>query len=187
MTSAREQRSKPFRRAAAQLLLAALLTLPIWIAGHVLAFGLANVGWLVGDRNAGNCAYTAGEGLMVSLWLGLMLVQTRGSRRVRMAVWAPIAVLTVIVVPAVSIYVYDSEIGIGTLVWLQLAAAFFALLAWLPLWQPPWIVPRQRDPDLCIECNYDLRGTPSRLCPECGTANELPSDIQQGHAAHAAE
>jgi len=30
--------------------------------------------------------------------------------------------------------------------------------------------------ETCVKCNYDLRGSPTRMCAECGTLNPSPEE-----------
>jgi hypothetical protein len=45
------------------------------------------------------------------------------------------------------------------------------LAAALALWMPVILARRRRRPGEC-ECGYDLRGTPSAVCPECGRGGD---------------
>ncbi|GEM_PF-1684070 len=52
--------------------------------------------------------------------------------------------------------------------WVSVPIWFLVLLVGVPS-AFLWYRDRRHAPGLCIKCNYDLRGSVSGVCPECGT------------------
>ena len=48
-------------------------------------------------------------------------------------------------------------------------SAAIAIVAAIIFWWIPIFIARDgRRPGECVDCGYDLRGSPSNTCPECG-------------------
>jgi hypothetical protein len=129
-------------RPIGQLIAAVLLSIPTWLVGHLMAFGLAHLGDAVGPHPTNNFFYAAGDGLMASVCLALFLLRFNASKSARVWCWLAVFVLCVGAMPAWGVLL-GGEIMHFVVAWILLATAFMMWCAWLPWWRPQCLSPNQ--------------------------------------------
>ena len=103
--------------------------------------------------------------LAVSVVAGLVFGIVKTQRPIRLACVFGISMFAAWIGPALFIQILDWRLGLFSLTRAVLPVATTAV--WLRLF------PVKR-PGFCRECDYDLTGNVSGVCPECGTKIEVP-------------
>ncbi len=129
-------------RPLAQIAVAIVLAFPTAIAGHLLGFAMA----VVGDIEAiplGSFLYAMGEGVAASICFAMFLSRFRASVPTRVWCWLAATVLLVLALPSLSVlslqYFRSESIHFASIC-ILFAMAFLLWLAWLPWWQPSWLM-----------------------------------------------
>lgn len=110
---------------------------------------------------------------LLTCWAPALALPRKPLRIAFLAVYLPSAALS-----------YASTSWAGT--WdnaltLGLTVAFFLLCCFIAWALLPNIRSYRRDPHRCVLCRYDLRGLPTRVCPECGADNNSPDALRAPH------
>ncbi len=120
------------RRIAAQLALTAVLGIATAFAGHLAAFGLAQLGW---SELSTNWLYGIGEGLACCTCLFVLLLRSPGAWLCKLLGWIAVFNLLVLAFPAMDLLL-RSECLLMVSMLALLATALGMWFMLLPYWKP---------------------------------------------------
>ena len=172
--------TKPIHPFVAKLLIplghmagAAVMSAPTLFLGHLLVLVFSYVFSTSDTPVTENFLLLVGYGLLAWYFLSRFLRHCHAFRQRRFVLSLMAFVLLVFVWPPLGAALIGFEMTFVVLLLMVCCTAWLMWFAYLPWWKPQWIAPRIVK-GICTACGYDLRGSPSGICPECGTRNPKP-------------